>query len=132
MSSKYDSDQPAALTRDQITKLRELLVVIEDCLKNKHAFRWGEGVRIRWTKLLQRAGVELMTRTALARLGEEPKRGSKPVGTAYFGAPLQVQAELFIRGVQTRPKATAANPPVLRDGEASATANHRRRGPHAQ
>jgi hypothetical protein len=119
------------LTKEQISTLRELLGIVADSLKKGGVpFRWGEGVRIRWTKLLGRAGVVLMTRTALARQGLEPKRGAKPVGTAYFGAPLQVQAGLYVLGVQTRPKPAAANPPLLRDGEASASANPRRRGPH--
>ena len=92
------------LTRKQILKLYELLREVEGSLRYKRGFRWGQGVRGTWTKLLKRAGIILLTRTALAKRGLEPKRGAVPVGTAYFGAPLKVHAELFVLGVQTRKK----------------------------
>lgn len=122
-------EQPA-LTRKQITRLRELLGVLDESLTNKTMFRWGEGARVLNTRLLRRAGVELMTKTALAKTGLEPKRGQKPVGTGYFGVPLQVHAELYLVGVQTKPRALPRNPAANRDDEASAATNQRRSGHH--
>ena len=49
-------------------------------------------------------GIVLVTITAAAKRGHKPKRGVVPVVLAYFGAPLQRYAGLFILHIQTRPE----------------------------
>ena len=128
--ARADNSDDAPLTLSQMRRLHALLQLLLTCMHNKERFRWGEGCRVQWTRLLASAGVHLMTKTALAKQGLEPKRGCSPVGTGYFGAPLKVHAELFIKGIQTRPAAGGRAPLSKTYGEASARPTPRRGGPH--
>lgn len=93
------------LSRMQLSRLADLLALIERALSEKRpVFHWCDGARKPWTRLLRQAGVVLMTPTAMLRRGHEPKRGARPVGTAYFGAPIKQDGELYVWGLQTRPR----------------------------
>lgn len=112
------------LTRAQLSRLRALLGAIEDGLKNGAKFRWSQGERELNMRLLSRAGAELMTKTGLAKAGLVLKRGQQPLGTAYYGAPLQLHAELYLVGVQTKAVQRAS-------GLAAARGAHRTEASHA-
>ena len=94
------------LSRPQLQRLGELLGQLEAALNGKPQKTWGGGARKPWTRLLRQAGVHLFTKTALNKIGQEPKKGAKPVVVAYFEAPISNYGELYILGVQTAPKKT--------------------------
>lgn len=90
--------------REHILRLHELLGIVLKGLDG-HPFTWGNGQRLAWTPLLKEAGVTLVTKTQIEKRGMKLKRGAKPVGCAYFGAPIQRYADLYVLEVQcVKPK----------------------------
>lgn len=61
---------------------------------------WGQGERIAHTKTLASIGITLVTKTQIEKRGYTLKRGQKPVVNAYFGAPIQAYAELYVLEIQ--------------------------------
>lgn len=107
-----DSDRPSnpkleasrtSLTRSQIRQAAYLLTDIDLALKEKRTLHWSDSQRSRSARMLRHVGVHLLSRTALRKIQQEPKRGTRPVAKAYFGAPLQRWTELFVLDVQTKP-----------------------------
>lgn len=63
-------------------------------------FSWGQGQRRAWVPILAKIGIILVTKTQINKRGYRLKRNQKPVGTVYFGAPIQCNAEVFILEIQ--------------------------------
>lgn len=90
--------------RRRIQRLHELLGTVLKGLDGQ-PFTWGNGQRMAWTPILREAGVNLVTKTQIEKRGLRLKRGAKPVGWAYFGAPIQRYADLYVLEVQcVKPK----------------------------
>lgn len=64
-------------------------------------FYWGETEGQSKMAWLARAGFVLVSKTKLEKGGHQLKKGAKPVGRVYYGAPLKVKADLYLLGVQT-------------------------------
>lgn len=94
-------------TRDKLRRRVELLSDIQNALLQRRRLSWGSGERVSKSGMLRDVGLDLVSRTAAGKRGHVIKRGQKAVVLAYFGAPLQRYADLFIFGIQTkiRPKA---------------------------
>ncbi len=59
-------------------------------------FQWN-GAEGEWKVLwAEDLGITLLTKTALEKRGYRLKRGAKPIGRRYFGAPIQKYAELYV------------------------------------
>ena len=85
---------PSAVLR-RIESLRHVATQIYDGLSG-HPFQWGAGQREAWVPIAQQLGLTLVTRSHADRLGYAIKRGAKPVGSAYFRAPLKRTAQLYV------------------------------------
>lgn len=70
--------------------------------KGEHPFSWGHTERQAKMYLLRRLGFVLVSKSKLEKGGHELKRGAKPLGKAYYKAPLKLYADLYLLGVQTR------------------------------
>lgn len=79
-----------------IEAVRELL----DGLNGK-PFRWGDSERRSKEYILVCLGFAVVSKSKLEEGGHRLKRGVKPVGQAYFGAPLRKWADLYVLDVQT-------------------------------
>lgn len=64
-------------------------------------FGWPEHKRKAWIPAAAHMGWTLLSRTALTKRGYVLKRGAKPVGVAYWGAPLSRWVELYLVELQT-------------------------------
>src|SRR5690348_17207685 len=64
-------------------------------------FSWGNAERDSKMAYLSRLGFVLVSKSKLERGGHRLKRGVKPVGRGYYGAPLRVWADLYLLGIQT-------------------------------
>ena len=82
-------------SRHDLTVLRELLDAVLNGLEGRR-FQWSEGKRRPFTRRLRSAGITLVTLSAAKERGYSLKRGASPVGTGYFGAPIQRQANLYV------------------------------------
>lgn len=89
-----------SMTRKQLKRLAALLDAVCEGLDGK-PFRWGGGQRQAWAPMLERAGVELVTRTQIEKRGHRLRRGAQRVGRVYFDAPISREADVFVFGVQT-------------------------------
>ena len=90
--------------RLNIQRLHELLGIVLNGLDGQ-PFSWGDGQRQAWVPILKAAGVTLITKTQIEKHGYRLKRGAKPVGSAYFGAPIKRYADLYVLEVQcVKPK----------------------------
>jgi hypothetical protein len=76
--------------------------MLRDGLSGKRKFHWGDGERQAYTKKALAMGVTLVTRNQIRKRNYELKRGQEPVGTAYFGAPIQKATDLFILECQCK------------------------------
>lgn len=106
-TERIDSSLDAALIRaavkpvtpsvvlSRIESLRHVATQIYDGLSG-HPFQWGDGQRTAWTPIAQQLGLTLVTRSHADRLGYAIKRNAKPVGSAYFRAPLKRTAQLYV------------------------------------
>lgn len=89
---------------DRIQRLQELLKSVIQGLDGL-PFTWGNGQRMAWVPMLKEAGVTLITKTQIEKCGYRLKRSAKPVGCAYFGAPIKAHIDLYVLEVQcTKPK----------------------------
>ena len=70
-------------------------------LSGEKPFSWGDAERKSKTAWLSRLGFVLVSKSKLERGGHELKRGMKPVGCAYYKAPLSRHADLYLLGIQT-------------------------------
>ena len=75
-----------------------------------HPFLWPEWARKLHVPVAAQMGCTLVTATALAKLGHQLKRGARPVGRAYWGAPLKRHADLYVLEVQTTKNKKADRP----------------------
>ena len=87
----------ASTVRERVATTRHWLDVLERAMAGEQPFRLGEAKRLSFMKTLESLGIELMTTTQAKRSGLKPRRGQKPLGTAYYGAPLQINAPLWGR-----------------------------------
>lgn len=71
---------------------------------NARAFSWGQGEAGAKDTLLADLNVRLVTANMAKKLGHEIKPRANPIGSRYYGAPIQNQCDLYVFGVQTRPK----------------------------
>lgn len=101
---------PFPLSRAQMDRVAGLLVELQVAQTTGTPLEWGDARRRQWTRLLERVGVFLVSRTAAGKKGHVVKRCARPVVEAYFGAPLQRHTELFLLGMQTRAIAPDARP----------------------
>lgn len=97
---------PAAFKKRLETRIR-LLQMLTDGLAGK-PFQWGEGESMNYFPIARQLGCTLKTKTAIERAGMALKRNAKPVGSAYFGAPIQKQCDLYI--VEAQAKAVSDAP----------------------
>jgi hypothetical protein len=88
------------MTRKQLIVLRELIHEILQGL-NGNKFEWNQGQRYNWVPILRKAGITLVSATQLKKHGYRLKNRQNPVGSAYFGAPIQRQVDLFVLEIQT-------------------------------
>lgn len=92
--------------RRQLERLQALAQDIINGLNGK-GFRWGDGERSAYVPIAERRlGITLVTATGARKRGYRLKAGAKPVGEAYFGAPLQLYADLYVLECQCVPLAT--------------------------
>lgn len=92
------------MSKKRIERIHELTGIVLDGL-NGNTFSWGDGQRTSWVPILREIGITLITKTQIQKRGLVLKRGAKPVGTAYFGAPIKRYADLYVLEVQcTKPK----------------------------
>lgn len=89
--------------RKRLDRNANLLDRVSAVLNGAPAMQWGEGERITFTRMLRQHGVELVSRTAAKRRGHRIKRRARPLAVAYFGAPIQLDVELFVFDVHTAP-----------------------------
>lgn len=61
-----------------------------------HPFHWGAGESSNYFPIARELGCTLKTKTAIKRAGLVLKRGAKPVGRAYYGAPIKDYCEIYI------------------------------------
>lgn len=66
-------------------------------------FQWGDAERKNYTLRAASLGVTLVTATAMKKRGCELKRNARPVGRAYFAAPLRRYADLYVLECQCKP-----------------------------
>ncbi len=90
------------MSAEKLKVRRELLAQIDDALRQRVTLAWGDGNRRTWTPVLRGLGVALVSKTKAEQLGHRIRRGAVPVVNAYFGAPLQRHADLYLLGAQTR------------------------------
>lgn len=85
-------------------RLATHIYVINRIIEGLHGrpFNWGAGEREAYTKIAAAVGITLVTKTAAARRGYSLKRGARPVGCGYWGAPLKKHADLYILECQCR------------------------------
>lgn len=114
LSLRSPSEIKALLNRYQ-----EIAQMIINGLEGR-PFRWGDAERQAYTAKALRMGCTLVTRTRADRLGWVVRQGAEPVGVAYFGAPIQRYASLFVLECQCKPK-----PPAATSTEAHTAAQHR-------
>jgi hypothetical protein len=86
-------------TKQKLERIHELIGKVLSGLEGK-PFAWGDGQRNAWISMLQEFNITLVTQTGLKKRGYRLKRGAKPVGSAYFGAPLQIHADLYVLQIQ--------------------------------
>ena len=101
------STEQKPMTRARITRLHTASGEVRAGLAGS-PFQWSESERKRNEPILAAAGVELLSQTAIEKRGHVLRRGARPVGTAYFGAPIQRYTPLYVLHVQTRPKSEAS------------------------
>lgn len=78
---------------------------IRDALLGRHkTFTWGDGQRRAWEPIARSMGATLLAKTAIERRGLRLKRGARPVGTIYYGAPISRFADVYVLECQTAPK----------------------------
>lgn len=87
------------LTKKQLIRLHQLTHTILQGLDGK-PFHWGQGERWAYTPMLTKIGVTLVTRNRIDKLGYRLKKSQKPVGTTYFGTPIDKQADVFVLEIQ--------------------------------
>lgn len=82
-------------TKEELKRCEEVAKCIIEGLNGK-PFNWGgsEGSANRCTSA--KMGARLVTRTMLKKLGYRLKRGAKPVGSCYYGSPINRTADLFV------------------------------------
>lgn len=88
--------------RGQLATYIHVAEMLRDGLAGRRRFQWGDGERQAYTVKAAAIGATLLTRNQIKKRGYELKRNVKPVGTAYFGAPIQKAAELFILECQCK------------------------------
>lgn len=59
-------------------------------------FHWGLGEAQAYCAKAEDMGLTLVTKNQIARLGYRLRRGVKPVGTRYFGAPISNTGSLYV------------------------------------
>lgn len=84
--------------REKIDVLGEVLAGVEG-----RRFDWGMVEGESKAKRLAALGIELVTANGARKKSHVLKKGVKPIGKRYFGAPIQRSADLYILGVQTKP-----------------------------
>lgn len=67
-------------------------------------FCWGGGEAMSKRRALRQLGIELVTASRAKKLGHELLARAKPVGETYYGAPICGHCDVYVLGVQTRPK----------------------------
>jgi hypothetical protein len=89
----------------QLQRIQMVAQLIINGLGGK-PFRWGDSERSAWQALVEhRLGITLVTATGAKKRGYRLKAGVKPVGEAYYGAPLQIYADLYVLECQCVPLA---------------------------
>jgi len=88
------SSTPSAFKKRLETHMR-LLQVLADGLDGK-PFSWGQGEAKNYVPMAAGHGCTLRTKTAIERMGLALKPRAKPVGYAYYGAPIQERCALYI------------------------------------
>lgn len=81
--------------KQRIEVIQRVLTDVAQGLEGNR-FTWGSGQREHWVPLLERVGMTLRTKTQITKMGYRLKRGAQPVGRAYYDAPLQRYAELYL------------------------------------
>lgn len=101
---------PASLKKRLETRIR-LLQVLTDGLAGK-TFSWGQGEAKNYFPMAASLGCTLRTKTAIERMGLILKPKAKPVGYAYYGAPIQEHCALYIVEVHATIKEEKTNAEV--------------------
>jgi hypothetical protein len=63
-------------------------------------FHWGQGERWALTPMLTKIGITIVTRTQIDKYGYRLKRSQNPVGTTYFGSPINKNADIYVLEIQ--------------------------------
>lgn len=97
-------------TQDRVKSMKQALSVLEAGLAGKTPQLYQtEGKAIE--RLLRTIGVTLVSETEAARCGHVIKTGVKPCVSRYFGAPIKRYTNLYVFGVQTKPKPKTVRKP---------------------
>jgi hypothetical protein len=87
------------MTEKQLIRLHQLTNTILQGLDGS-PFHWGQGERWAYTPMLKKIGITLVTRTQIDKRGYRLKRSQNPVGTTYFGTPIDKEADVFVLEIQ--------------------------------
>ncbi len=88
-------------TLERIAYIQEALGELLTGAKGEGMFSWGNAEGDSKMAYLSRLGFVLVSKSKLERGGHRLKRGAKPVGRRYYGAPLKVWSDLYLLGIQT-------------------------------
>jgi hypothetical protein len=87
------------MTKKQLISLCRVINTVLDGLEGK-PFHWGQGERWALTPMLTKIGITIVTRTQIDKCGYRLKRSQKPVGTTYFGTPINKNADIYVLEIQ--------------------------------
>ncbi|MGB3205197.1 MAG: hypothetical protein WBB28_09430 [Crinalium sp.] len=86
-------------TKTDLIRLQKLINSVVLGLGGK-PFAWGEGQRRSWVPILRKIGITLVSNSRIEKLGYRLKRNAQPVGSAYYGAPIQRIVDLYFLELQ--------------------------------
>jgi hypothetical protein len=87
---------------EQLQYIQKAITELELGLIGAKGFIWGETEGRSKMGWLSRLGFVLVSKSKLEKGGHELKKGAKPVGTTYYGAPIKRYTDLYLLNVQTK------------------------------
>lgn len=89
------------MSRQQLARKIEVLQQIQAGLAGT-PFHWGDAGRQAGQRWAAECGYPLVSETAIRKHRHTLRPKARPVGYAYFGAPIQRTVGLYVLGLQTR------------------------------
>lgn len=85
--------------KDRIDTICTVLLQIQNGLEGK-PFSWGDAQRRAFCKIAEGNGFKLVSLNWINQNGYKLKRGASPAGSAYFGAPIKKEVDLYVLSCQ--------------------------------